>query len=126
MSSIIDQKIRELNQWNNEVRIPLPQDFVLYNGQVVGDGYYLTLRLRHGLLYQSLNEVREGQWKAGASDGSILVMYKDVPQKFYEILSEVNELVAIQERQQQDVGMDETQTTENKEQEKTEEKKKES
>lgn len=126
MSSIIDQKIRELNQWNNEVRIPLPQDFVLYRGQAVGDGYYLTLRLRHGLLYQSLNEVQEGQWKAGASDGSILVMYKDVPQKFYEILSEVNELVAIQERQQQDVGMDESQTTENKEQEKTEEKKKES
>ena len=126
MSSIIDQKIRELNQWNNEVRIPLPQDFVLYRGQAVGDGYYLTLRLRHGLLYQSLNEVQEGQWKAGASDGSILVMYKDVPQKFYEILSEVNELVAIQERQQQDVGMDEAQTTEDKEQEKTEEKEKES
>ena len=126
MSSIIDQKIRELNQWNNEVRIPLPQDFVLYRGQAVGDGYYLTLRLRHGLLYQSLNEVQEGQWKAGASDGSILVMYKDVPQKFYEILSEVNELVAIQERQQQNVGMDESQTTEDKEQEKTEEKEKES
>ena len=126
MSSIIDQKIRELNQWNNEVRIPLPQDFVLYRGQAVGDGYYLTLRLRHGLLYQSLNEVQEGQWKAGASDGSILVMYKDVPQKFYEILSEVNELVAIQERQQQDVGMDEAQTTENKEQEKNEKKEKKS
>ena len=97
MSSIIDQKIRELNQWNNEVRIPLPQDFVLYKGQSVGDGYYLTLRLRHGLLYQSLNEVRDGQWKAGSSDGSVLVMFKDVPQKFYEILSELNDLMAAQE-----------------------------
>lgn len=109
MSSIIDQKIRELNQWNNEVRIPLPQDFVLYKGQSVGDGYYLTLRLRHGLLYQSLNEVRDGQWKAGSSDGSVLVMFKDVPQKFYEILSELNDLMAAQEEHTTEPKSDEAQ-----------------
>lgn len=91
----MERKLRELHQWDNEIKIPLPSDFkVIRPGREPADGFYLTLRLRSGCMYQMLNEMRDGHWQAQVLDDSETVMYKEVPDRLYQILAELDALDA--------------------------------
>ena len=89
----MERKLRELRQWDNDIKIPLPADFrVIRPGRDLSDGFYLTLRVRNGCMYQMLNEMRDGHWQAQVLDGSETVMYKEVPDRLYQILAELDAL----------------------------------
>ena len=91
----IERKLREIRQWDNDIKIPLPSDFkVIRPGREISDGFYLTLRVRNGCMYQILNEMREGHWQIQVLDDSETIMYKEVPDRLYQILSELNALDA--------------------------------
>jgi hypothetical protein len=91
----MERKLRELHQWDNEIKIPLPSDFkVIRPGREIADGFYLTLRVRSGCMYQMLNEMREGHWQAQVLDDSETIMYKEVPDRLYQILAELDALDA--------------------------------
>jgi hypothetical protein len=95
----MERKLRELHQWDNEIKIPLPGDFkVIRPGREISDGFYLTLRIRSGCMYQMLNEMREGHWQAQVLDDSETVMYKEVPDRLYQILTELDALDAEKKR----------------------------
>ena len=91
----MERKLRELRQWDNEIKIPLPGDFkVIRPGRDPADGFYLTLRVRNGCMYQMLNEMRDGHWQAQVLDDSVTIMYKEVPDRLYQILAELDALDA--------------------------------
>jgi len=91
----MERKLRELRQWDNEIKIPLPSDFkVIRPGREIADGFDLTLRGRSGCMYQMLNEMREGHWQAQVLDDSETIMYKEVPDRLYQILAELDALDA--------------------------------
>jgi len=91
----MERKLSELRQWDNEIKIPLPSDFkVIRPGREIADGFYLTLRVRSGCMYQMLNEMREGHWQAQVLDDSETIMYKEVPDRLYQILAELDALDA--------------------------------
>ena len=102
MNEKIQRKLQELSQWDNEIRIPLPQEFTLLRpGKAIPDGWYLTLRVRKGLIYQFVNEMKDGKWKGDILDGSETIMYRDVPDRFYGIMREIQELQK-EEKEKQD------------------------
>jgi hypothetical protein len=89
----IEHKLRELHQWDNEIKIPLPADYkVIKPGRELADGFYLTIRVRSGCMYQMLNEMRDGHWQAQVLDDSETIMYKNVPDRLYQILMELDAL----------------------------------
>jgi hypothetical protein len=89
----IQKKSRELSQWDNEIRIPIPKEFMVYRSEKkLPDGFYMTLRVKNGVIYQAVNEMKDGQWGLQYSDGSEIIMYTDVPDRFYQIITELREL----------------------------------
>jgi hypothetical protein len=91
----MEHKLRELRQWDNDIKIPLPSDYkVIRPGRELADGFYLTLRIRSGCMYQMLNEMRDGHWQARVLDDSETIMYKEVPDRLYQILAELDALDA--------------------------------
>lgn len=110
----MDRKIHELRQWDNDIKIPLPGDFkVIRPGRELADGFYLTLRVRSGCMYQMLNEMRSGQWQAQVLDDSETIMYKEVPDRLYQILSELNALDAEKKRLENPESQEENKPKEN-------------
>ena len=95
----MERKLRELRQWDNEIKIPLPSDFkVIRPGREISDGFYLTLRIRNGCMYQMLNEMRDGNWQVKVLDNSETIMYKEAPDQLYQILTELDALDAEKKR----------------------------
>ena len=91
----IERKLRELRQWDKDIKIPLPSDFkVIRQGREIADGFYLTLRVRSGCMYQMLNEMRDGHWMIQVSDDSETIMYREAPDRLYQILAELEALDA--------------------------------
>lgn len=96
----IKKKSIELSQWENEIRIPLPTEFKVYRPEKnLPDGFYMTLRLKRGVIYQSVNEMKSGKWGLQYTDGSEIIMYTDVPDRFYQIVSELEELNKLKEEE---------------------------
>ncbi len=86
-------KLRKLKMWDGEISIPIPSDYKLFRpGHEPADGYYLTLRLRPGRLYQVANEFKDGKWMMESTDGSVTVAYTSVPDYFYTLVSEITEI----------------------------------
>lgn len=99
----IEQKLRDLRMWDNEIRIPIPIGFTIYRPEkTLPDGYYMTLRLSGEYLYQSVNQIKDGKWMIQITDGSVVVMYKDVPGRFYQIIDEIRELDNIKKKEEEE------------------------
>ena len=95
----IEYKLRELRQWDNDIKVPLPADFkVVRPGREIADGFYLTLRVRSGCMYQMLNEMRDGHWQVQVLDNSETIMYKEAPDRLYQVLKELEALDAEKKR----------------------------
>ena len=91
----MERRLQAIHQWDNEIRIPIPPDFkVLRAGHEIAEGFYLTLRLRTGCMYQMINEFRNGKWNLQTRDDSEIVAYKEVPDQLYQILEELEALDA--------------------------------
>ena len=110
----IERKLRELSQWDNEIKIPLPSDFkIIRPGREIADGFYLTLRIRNGCIYQLLNEMRDGNWQVKVLDDSETIMYKEAPDRLYQILSELNALDAEKKKLENPESQEENKPKEN-------------